>query len=63
VSEAEAYGYDFFFYAPFADVVAARDTTRQHRLLGPVYSPLNDLHHGWLGGRAACRCIFCGLGP
>ena len=61
VSEAERYGYDFFFYVTFADVVAARDTTTRHQWLGPVYSPLNELHGRWFGGRSACKCIMVGL--
>ncbi len=61
VAEAERYGYDFFFYVPFADVVAARDTTARHQWLGPVYSPLNELHGRWLGGRPACKCVMVGL--
>lgn len=62
VREAERYGFDYFFYVPVADVAAARDTTRQHQVLGPVYAPLNHLHDRWLGGRAACRCVLFGLG-
>ena len=61
VAEAERYGYDFFFYVPFADVAAARDTTARHQWLGPVYSPVNELHRQWFGGRAACKCIMFGL--
>lgn len=63
VAEAERYGYDFFFYVPFADVVSAHDSTRRHQLLGPVYSPLNERHYRWLGGRPACKCILFGLSP
>ena len=63
VTEAERHGYDYFFYVPFTDVVAARDATARHQWLGPVYSPLNELHRQWFGGRAACKCIMFGLGP
>jgi hypothetical protein len=60
VAEADAYGYRYFFYVPFADVVSARSTTRQHRVLLWLYGPLNDLHHRWFGGRDACRSITFG---
>jgi hypothetical protein len=58
VAEADHYGYDYFLYVPFSDVVAARETTEQHQFLGPLYHPLNELHCRWFGGRAACKCML-----
>ena len=61
VAEADANGYPYIFYVPWADVAARRDTTLQHQILGPLYEPLNDAHRRWFGGRSACRCITFGL--
>ena len=62
VAEADAYGYRYFFYVPFADIVAARGTTREHQALLWLYGPLNDLHHRRFGGRDACRSVTVGPG-
>ena len=61
VAEAEKYGYDYFFYAPIADVVQDRNETNQHVYLGPIYDPINHVHYRWFGGRAACKCLLRGL--
>ena len=61
VAEADAFGSTYFFYDSFLDVLAARDSTRQHHVLLLLYGPLNALHHDWLGGRSACRCMMFGL--
>ena len=45
VTEAERHGYDYFFYVPFTDVVAARDATARHQWLGPVYKPTQRTPH------------------
>jgi hypothetical protein len=63
VAEADAYGYRYFFYVPFADIESARGTTRQHQMLLSLYGPLNDLHHRRFGGRDACRSITFGSSP
>lgn len=62
VLEAEQYGFSYFFYSPVDDVIAARDTTRQHQFLAPFYDPVNQLHRSWFGGRSPCRCVMFTLG-
>ena len=54
VAEADAFGYSYFFYAPVAEAFS-RNPSRQQAWLAEFYSPANQLHHLWFGGRAQCR--------
>jgi hypothetical protein len=60
VAEADAFGYQFFFYTSFETVLAERDLTR-HYQLRTLYAPINRAHRSWFGGRDPCGGILWGL--
>jgi hypothetical protein len=60
VKEAEPYG-SFYFYVPFNEVMTSPDVPRRHFVLMAIYSPINQLHREYFGGRSPCVCMLRGL--